>query len=170
MRDESEDAALEGTRFEIRKKYWQFALPDIQAAHTDTGAFTNVTGSKSNWLSGFFGFGGCHIDCVANFDCARVEMYIGTNDKALNKKLFDTVVANKVKVEATMGTTVLWDRGDDKKSSKIYVELNGVSVNIEADWPRMRKFHAEMSRKIYDAIVPYILTEFKTGQCSVLNK
>lgn len=160
MRDEAEeDSVIVGTRFETRKKYWQFALPDIQAAHADTGSFSNVTGSKENWLSGFFGFGGCSISCVANFDCARVEMYIGTNDKALNKKLFDAVVAHKSDVEAAVGTTVLWDRGDDKKSSKIYVELKGISVNNEIDWLRMRKFHAEMSKKIYDAIVPYILNE-----------
>lgn len=160
MRDESEeDSEIVGTRFETRKKYWLFALPDIQAAHADTGSFSNVTGSKENWLSGFFGFGGCSISCVANFDCARVEMYLGTNDKALNKKLFDTASIHKTEIEAAVGTTVLWDRGDDKKSSRIYVELSGVSINNEIDWPRMRKFHAEMSKKIYDAIVPYILNE-----------
>lgn len=160
MKDETEEAStIVGTRFETRKKYWLFALPDIQTAHADTGAFSNVTGSKENWLSGFFGFGGCAISCVANFDSARVEMYIGTNDKALNKKLFDAAAAHKSEIEAVIGTTVLWDRGDDKKSSRIYVELNGVSVNNEIDWPRMRKFHAETSKKIYDAIVPYILNE-----------
>jgi len=160
MRDDAEEeSAIVGTRFETRKRYWAFALPDIQAAHTDTGTFSNVTGSKENWLAGFFGFGGCNISCVANFDCVRVEMYIGTNDKELNKKLFDAAVAHKAEIEAAVGITVLWDRGDDKKSSRIYVEMNGVSVNNEDDWSRMRKFHAEMSKKIYDAIVPYILNE-----------
>ncbi len=154
--DQEEDNSIAGTRFETRKKYWTFALPDIQAAHADTGSFSNVTGSKENWLAGFFGVGGCNISCVANFDCARVEMYIGTNDKALNKKRFDAAYSHKSEIEAAMGTTVLWDRGDDKKSSRIYVELNGVSVNNELDWPRMKKFHAEMSKKIYDAIVAYI--------------
>ena len=69
------------------------------------------------------------------------------------------MVAHKSDVEAAVGTPVLWDRGDDKKSSRIYVELNGISVNNEVDWPRMRKIHAEMSKKIYDAIVPHILDE-----------
>lgn len=69
------------------------------------------------------------------------------------------MAAHKADVEAAIGTTVLWDRGDDKKSPRIYDELNGVSANNKVDWPRMRKFHAEMSKKIYDAIVPYILNE-----------
>ena len=67
--------------------------------------------------------------------------------------------ANKAQIEATIGMAALWDRGDEKKSSRVYVELNDVSVNNEVDWPRMRRFHAEMSKKIYDAIVPYILNE-----------
>lgn len=159
MRDDAEEeSAIVGTRYEIRKKYWQFALPDIQAAHADTGSFSNVTRTKENWLAGFFGFGGCSINCVANFDCARVEMYFGTNDKMLNKKLFDAVAAHRTAIESVIGTAV-WDRGDDKKSSRIYVELNSVSINQEIDWPRMRKFHAEMSKKIYNAIIPYILNE-----------
>lgn len=62
-------------------------------------------------------------------------------------------------MEAAIGTTALWDRGGDKKSSKICVELNGISVNNEVDWPRMRKFHAEMSKRICDAIAPYILNK-----------
>ena len=159
MRDEAEEeSAIAGTRYETRRKYWQFALPDIQAAHADTGSFGNVTGSKENWLAGFFGFGGCSINCVANFDCARVELYFGTNDKALNKKLFDAVAMHRTAIESAIGL-VVWDRGDDKKSSRIYVELSGASINNETDWPRMRKFHVEMSKKFYDAIVPHILNE-----------
>lgn len=33
----------------------------------------------------------------------------------------------------------------------------GLSINDEIDWPRMAKFHAEWSKKLYDAIVKYIV-------------
>ena len=160
MRDEAEeDSEIVGTRFETRKKYWAFALPEIQAAHADTGCFSGCSGSKDNWISGFYGVSGCSVGCIANYDCARVEIYIGTNNIPFNKKVYDILYANKVQVEERIGTTALWDRGDEKKSSRIYVELKGVSINNEDDWLRMRKFHSEMSKKIYDAIVPYILNE-----------
>ncbi len=158
IKDESEeDEDLGGTRYEIRKKYWALILPELKAVHADTGAFDNVTGSKENWISGYFGVSGCSVTCVANFGGARVEFYVGTNDKELNKKYFDAIYAHKEEIEAEIGTKVIWDRGDDKKSSKIYVELSGVSISNEEDWPRMMKFHSEKSKVMYDAVVPHIL-------------
>lgn len=159
MRDDTEEETdIAGTRYEIRRKYWSFALPEIQAAHDNTGCFSGCTGSKENWISGFFGVSGCSITCVANFDSARIELYLGANNKATNKRLFDAVYAHKVEVEASLAIPVHWDRGDDKKASKVFVVLPNVSINKEEDWPRMRKFHAEWSKKVYDAMVEYIQT------------
>ena len=72
--------------------------------------------------------------------------------------MFDAVYAHKVEVEASLAIPVHWDRGDDKKASKVFVVLPNVSINKEEDWPRMRKFHAEWSKKVYDAMVEYIQT------------
>jgi len=158
MKDEAEEeSAIVGTRYEVRKKYWEFALPMIQEAHADTGCFSGSTGSKENWISGFYGIGGCGVNCVANFDGVRVEIYIGANDKAFNKKVFDKLYTYKDTIESDLGVNLLWDRGEDKKSSKIYYELKGLSINDEIDWPRMAKFHAEWSKKMYDTIVKRIL-------------
>ena len=49
-----------------------------------------------------------------------------------------------------------WNRGDDIKSSKIYYQINDVSIENEMDWPQMAKFHADWSKKFYDVIVPYL--------------
>ncbi len=162
MKDEQEeDTSIAGTRYETRKKYWQFALPMIQTAHADTGCFSKVTTSKENWISGFFGIGGCNIMCVANFDEARAEAYLGTSDKLRNKKLFDAVLAHKSQIESALGVALTWDRGEDKLSARIAYELSGVSIANEDDWKRMATFHAEWSKKLYDAIVPIIQ---KVGQ------
>ncbi len=155
--DQEEDEALAGTRFEIRRKYWQYALSGIQKAHEDTGCFSKVTGSKENWISGFFGISGCNVSCVANYDSARIDFYIGTGDKAFNKKTFDIIHAHKAEIEAQLGVILLWDRGEDKQSSKISYEVKEISINNEGDWLRMAAFHAEWSKKLYDAIVPIIL-------------
>lgn len=156
--DNDEDEALMGTRYETRKKYWAYALPDIQAVHADTGCFSGSTGSKENWISGFFGVSGCCVMCVANFDSARIEFYLGSNDKTFNKKAFDILYGNKADIESTLGTELTWDRGEDKKSAKAYLEMKGVSINNENDWPRMKAFHVEWSKKFYDAMVPFIST------------
>lgn len=158
MKDDTEDdSAIVGTRYEIRKKYWAYALPIIQAAHSDTGCFGGCTGSKENWISGFYGVSGCSILCVANFDSARIEFYFGSSDAKFNKQVFDDTYAHKSTIESQLGVSLIWDRGNDKKSSKITYEQSGISINNEADWSRMAKFHADWSKKFYDAFVPYII-------------
>lgn len=158
LRDDSEstDDALLGTRYELRKRYWAYALNLIQAAHGDKGAFCNVNPSKENWINGFFGIGGFNICCVANYDSARVELYLGKSNKEENKAVFDKLEQNKAAIESAIGVTLLWNRGNDIKSSKIYVQLDGVSIDKEIDWLQMANFHAEWSRKFYDILVPYL--------------
>ena len=156
--DQDDDSPIEGTRYEIRRRYWQFAIPLIQKAHEETGCFSLVTKSKENWIAGSYGVSGCSVTCVANFDSARVEIYLGTSDKILNKKIFDAVFARKSVIESALSASLVWDRGEDKRSAKIAYELSGVSIANEDDWKRMASFHSEWSKKLYDEIVPIVLS------------
>lgn len=146
----------EGTRYELRRKYWTYALNHIKQIYGDNGPFDNVNPSKENWISGFFGIGGFSLCCVANYDSARVELYFGKVKKEENKKAFDTVISHKYDIEKILGVPLIWSRGNDIKSSKISYQLQGVSIENETDWCQMAKFHAEWSKKIYDVIVPYL--------------
>lgn len=157
LRDDNETAEDEvGTRYELRRKFWTFALEHIHAAHGD-GSFSNVNPSKENWISGFFGVSGCALNCVANYDCARVEVWLGKGDKATNKKMFDMLLSHRTEIEAALGISLVWNRNDGVKSSKIYCQLDNVSIENEVDWLQMARFHAEWSKKFYDIIVPYLL-------------
>ena len=158
LRDENDTTADEdiaGTRFELRKRYWTYALDFIHAAHGDA-SFSNVNPSKDNWISGFFGISGFCIECVANYDMARVEIYLGKSSKEENKKAFDLLMSHKSAIESSLDTMLTWNRNDDAKSSKIFVSLGNVSIENESDWLQMAKFHAEWSKKFYDIIVPYL--------------
>ncbi len=156
LRDENETNEDEiGTRYELRRKYWTYALDFIHEAHGD-GSFSNVNPSKDNWINGFFGVSGFCIECVANYDCARVSIYLGKAEKEQNKKAFDKLIANKADIESKLGVSLNWDRNDDVKASKVYIQLNNVSIENETDWLQMAKFHAEWSKKFYDVIVPYL--------------
>ena len=57
--DSLEDEA--GTRFELRRRYWTFALEHINEAHGDA-CFSNTNPSKENWISGFFGISGFNLN------------------------------------------------------------------------------------------------------------
>ena len=157
LRDENESAEEEaGTRFETRRKYWTYALDFIKEAHGDAGLFSNANTSKENWISGFFRISGFNISCIANYDFARVDLFLGKVKKEENKKAFDMLMTHKEDIEKTLGVSLIWYRGDDIKSSKISYKLNGVSINNETDWLQMASFHAQWSKKFYDVIVPYL--------------
>lgn len=157
LRDENESVEKEtGTRYELRRKYWAYALEQIKEANEEGGSFSNVNPSKNNWISGFFGIGGFKINCVANFDFAMVELYLGKVNKEENKKAFDMLIRYKDDIEKSLGVSLVWSHDDDKKISKISYKLNNVSIKNETDWLQMAQFHAEWSKKFYDVIVPYL--------------
>lgn len=157
LRDENESAEEEaGTRYELRRKYWAYALEIIKETHGEGGPFANVNPSKDNWISGFIGINGFKISCIANFNFARVDLYLGKVKKEENKKAFDMLMTHKDYIEKALGVSLVWSRGDDIKISKISYQLNGVSIKNETDWLQMARFHAEWSKKFYDVIVPYL--------------
>ncbi len=157
LRDENMVTTDEpGSRYELRRRYWAFALPIIQEAYGDDGSFSKVNPSKENWISGFFGIGGFNLSCVANSDAARAEIVFSKGNKQENKDVFDSLYAHKTEIESALGTKLQWNRGDDIRSSKIYIQLDNVSIANETDWLQMANFHAEWTKKFYDVIVPYI--------------
>jgi hypothetical protein len=158
LRDENANAAAEaGTRYEVRRRYWNYALDFIKQAHSTNGAFTNVNASKENWISGTFGIRGFSLCCVATSDGARVELYLGKSETAANKAAFRLLLQHKNEIEAALGVSLQWSLGKEIKSSKVSYSLDGVSIENEVDWLQMARFQADWSKKFYDVIVPYLL-------------
>ncbi len=156
LKDPETEKAAEVGRHAIRKKYWTYALPIIQAQHAHRGTYTNCTPTTMNSTYGSFGISGFHIDCTANFDCAYVCFYMGKNDTASNKTAFDMLYSHKEEIESELGVQLGWDRADRCKASWIDYKLPDVSIANESDWPRMAKFQAEWSDKLCNAILPYL--------------
>ena len=124
--------------------------------HGNSGSFSNVNARADNWIKGFFETGSFYLCCVANFDSARTEVVFGRAEKSENKAAFDALYQHKDEIETKLGTELQWNRGDDIKSSKVFIQIDNVSIENEEDWPQMAKFHADWSKKFYDVIVPYI--------------
>ena len=157
LRDAESDKAADEGRYELRKRYWTYALPLIQEAHSHRGSFSNATPGTSNWCSGYFGVGGFSISCVANYNEAWVALWMSSSDAAKNKRGFDLLFAHKDEIEREIGNYDLsWTRAEQHKASWISYTLKGVSITNESDWPRMAKFHAEWSSRIADAMIPYL--------------
>lgn len=156
LKDEDNSETVAGNRYEIRKKYWEYTLPQLKNAFSENGLFGNVNPVTSNWIAGFVGIPGIHIDCVANFDESRVELYLGMASKEKNKELFGFLFARKDNIEKVIGTQLIWSRMDDNKASKIHTFLPGVDISKDNDWPRMAKFHVDASKKLYLAFKEHL--------------
>lgn len=156
LKDEDNSETVAGNRYEIRKKYWEYTLPQLKNAFSENGLFGNVNPVTSNWIAGFVGIPGIHIDCVANFEESRVELYLGMASKEKNKELFGFLFARKDNIEKVIGTQLIWSRMDDNKASKIHTFLPGVDISKDIDWPRMAKFHVDASKKLYLAFKEHL--------------
>ena len=159
LRDENElDADEPGSRHELRRRYWTYALPIIKEVHGESGSFSNVSPTRENWINGYFGISGFSICCVANYDGARVEIVFQKPEKEENKKAFDALIIHRPKIESALGITLSWNRAEDKKASKVYTHLSNVSIENEVDWLQMARFHADWSKKFCDVIIPFIIS------------
>jgi uncharacterized protein with ParB-like and HNH nuclease domain len=159
LRDVNQDKAADQNRFDLRKRYWTYALPIIQEAN-QKNCFKNCNPSTSNTVSGYFGIGGFSIDCTANQNGARVEFYLGKSNKDENKRAFDYLKLHQKEIEDTVESSLSWNRADEYKASGISYSLKGVSIANEGDWPRMAKFMAEWSKKYLDVILPILKNRY----------
>ena len=77
-------------------------------------------------------------------------------DKETNKKFFDFLYFKQEEIEKQLEKTLVWYRGDDNKSSKIYIENSDLGIANENVWGKMTEYHVQWSKKFYDVFVPYV--------------
>lgn len=141
----------------MRRAYWSYALPHIKEINRDNGMFSGWNPGEENWACGFFGIGGVHISLIANYNCARVELCAIGTSKMSSKELFDELYLHKTEIESALQVDTLhWNRGNDIKRARVFVQDDNLSINNKEDWERMVEFHATWSKKIYDVCVPYV--------------
>ena len=155
----SADSEEEG-RKGIRRSYWEYALPIIQRENAHRKTYLNCTPTTSNETRGAFGIAGFDVRCVANYDEARVDLWLASNDTNKNKEAYDLLYEHKDAIESELGVSLGWGRGDDYKSSWIVYHLKDVSITNKQDWTKMAQFHAEWSNKICNAVLPYLKARF----------
>lgn len=148
--NQAEDSVAD--RYKLRKEFWGYALPYLQDAFGVNGPYSNVNPCKENWISGFVGVRGVSINCVVRYDSARVEYYLARPDEDETKTIFDEITSHKDDLERAMGRALEWDRGEDKKSSKICVSMEGVSLTKTEDWDKIKDFMVSNAKAMHENI------------------
>jgi hypothetical protein len=134
---ESSIISEEAERHVLRRGFWEQAIPVLRA---ESGSFRNVNPTNNNIIGSSTGCAGVYYNCVANYDSARVELWISNSNKQLNKTIYDALLKQRISIENEYGSSLKWERMDDNVASKIFIQLDGVSITDESDWPRMIDF------------------------------
>ena len=140
-------------RHKVRRDYWSQVLPAIR---TETGTFNYVSPTKNNYMSGSTSCPGVQLSCVANYDQARIEIYIDTGNAGRNQMIYDSLKSHRSQIEEDYGRPLKWYNQEGNRSCKLYDELLDVSVTNHDDWPAMIKFHVERGARLLKAVTPFL--------------
>lgn len=140
-------------RYKIRRKYWESVLPSLQEA---TGTFLNISPSKNNSIMGATARSGVYLCCVANYDSARVEIFIDQGDYQKNRAIYNHLEQNRDAIEAAYGKSLHWICQDDVRACKVYDEIKEVSIKNEEDWPVMSAFHIQRAKALLVATKQFL--------------
>lgn len=158
LKDQSENIQSDTKRHILRKEYWTYALPIIQKANSKRGTFKDIEPSIYNEIRGSFGIGGFSIRCVANYDSAVVRLYMSSSNEKKNKGAFDVLASHKDEIEKSLGKKLEWHRADEYKASWIDLPIEHASIENRSSWQYMADSHAEWSKKLLDAFLPFLQT------------
>jgi hypothetical protein len=67
-------------------------------------------------------------------------VYINRGSISENKKIFDYFLSQKDSIEKDFGASLIWERMDDKVTSRIKWQLDGVSVFQPTDYTKINQF------------------------------
>ena len=156
---ESEDSSEEyKSRHELRKAYWEIALPYIKEANKNadgTGPFAKVSAGKNNYIDGFFGMQIIHLYCKVNQQpqLCSAGLWIDCGDETRNKKAFDFLYAHREEIEAHVSMPIVWNRKDEHRACSIDVVLPDSNIWNKNDLPRMAQFQAKTTKELADYVV-----------------
>jgi len=165
-----EEAASEEeleNRYSVRLNYWTQFLSKINKT---TDYCANISPSKENWIGIALGMAGIGMNFAVSRDYARVEVFINTGymdtgGKKKNKKIFDFFYSLKKQIEKDFGAKLVWERMDDRITSRIKYQLDDVSIFNQGDWEKMNKFLIDTGnrmRNVFTSSVEKLKSKLRT--------
>lgn len=135
-------------RHTVRKQFWtQF----IDAMNQKSNLCQNVSPSTDAWIGIAMGTSGVGLNLVVSKNYARAEIYINRGDIQKNKETFDYFHGLKDQIEKDFGAALVWERMEDRVTSRIKYQLDGVDVFNEDDWTKMNDFMIDAALRMHKA-------------------
>ncbi len=137
-------------RHKKRLEFWEGLLGKSRSR--GIRLFENVKPSKENWIGTGSGKSGLWYNYVILMHASRVELYIDTGDGDENKRIFDQLFSQKKEIEAK-GIPIVWQRLDDKRASRIYVQVSeNIGLRDEDKWDKLQNDMIDTMVKFEEAL------------------
>lgn len=115
--DASEMEEDHPSRYDKRKAFW---TKFISYCEDHNGVFVNIAPVTANWINKSLKTPySININAVIGFEYGRVEIYINSKDKELNKRIFDYLYSRKDIIEQEYGGPLEWERLSERRASRI---------------------------------------------------
>ncbi|MBI3896203.1 MAG: DUF4268 domain-containing protein [Acidobacteria bacterium] len=135
-------------RHTVRKEFWaQF----IEAMNQKSPLCQNISPGTDAWISIALGSSGITLNLVATRSFGRAEIYINRGDAEKNKEIFDYFCQMKDKLESGFGAPLVWERMEDRVTSRIKYQKDGVNIFNQEDWPKMNEFMIDAAIRMHKA-------------------
>ncbi len=139
---------------ESEQLYYRFWEDLLDLANKKTDLHSRISPSEASYIAATSA--GLTFCYAFGHNGARVELLINTGDKENNKNIFDQLASSKNKIEQSFGSSLYWQRLDNKDASRISAEVSSTSVRDEEKWPQLQENMVETMIKLEQAIRPHI--------------
>jgi hypothetical protein len=143
-------------RFIKRKQFWSQLLKKCEGR---LPLYSNVSPSKDHWLSAGSGRGGIHYNFIVMAkDGGRLELVIsrGKDSQEENKRIFDELYSKREKIEKELGEEIIWERLDNKVSSRLEVRYPFGGLYEEDKWDKLQETMINGMIKFEKTLGPYL--------------
>lgn len=137
-------------RYAIRHRFFTRLL---EVANGKSELHRSISPSEYTWIGARRE--GQWWNYVVKASTTRAELYIDVHDAARNKALFDALHARKETIEAAFGAPLRWERQDDKRASRVCLEVPGGWMD-ERTWAGACERATDAMGRLYAAIAPHL--------------
>lgn len=109
--------------------------------------FANISPSHFHYISAGSGLRGVPFNFVGTRSYGRVELYIDRGDRDENKAIFDELYQQRAAIETSFGSSLTWERLNNKRASRIKSEMPG-DVFDDAQRAEMIEFMVDAMSKL----------------------
>ena len=137
----------------LRMEFWKQLLDRTKGK---TRLFERISPGKNNWVGTSAGKSGIAYNFVIRMDDAQVELYIDRGQTEENKRIFDALFLKKTEVETKFGSTLEWQRLDNRQACRIRYVIEDLGLADQDSWPKLQEQLIDAMIRFHKALQPVI--------------